>query len=291
MIHHQFQKRLGILQLFGERDALGRVVEQRDEELRPVVLIAHQNTIVGENAGAAAAADVYLSAGVSRRRFDGTAIGGLDRGSRFGRVKLIGAFADDGLACEARKSLESPVGENVPAVFNVLRGDTHRNVVDNRFKEAVRGRELFGKIALLGAILMRRDGTAVRQHVALHQNRAAIDQFDNRSMGLARISSALADDFRNTAAPAQREQFRAGQSRCDIAARKTIDFKISVVAKDDLVIPVDDHNAMAERIQGRRHEGGAAREGALDPVQGSDSPERDGDQKAKRDDRADDELP
>ena len=81
----------------------------------------------------------------------------------FGPEDLVGALADDVIAGEAREALERAVGEDIAAVLDVLGGDADRNVVEHRFQE-LRGRcQLARQLALLGAILMRRDRPAIGQ--------------------------------------------------------------------------------------------------------------------------------
>ena len=117
------------------------------------------------------------------RRLQRGLVRGGDAGGGFGPEDFVGALANNVIAREAREALERPVGENVAAVLDALGGDADRNVVEHRFQELGGGGELARQLALAGAVLMRRDRSAIGQIKMLDQHRLATGQFGDQSLG------------------------------------------------------------------------------------------------------------
>ena len=183
VVDHELEEFLAVLELARQRAAIGDVLEQRDQKFRLVVLVARNHAVGGEDAIFRAALDEEFAAVMAFRRLQRGLVRGGDAGRGFGLEDFVRALANDVIAREAREALKRPVGENVAAILDALGGDADRNVVEHRFQELGGGGELARQLALAGAVLMRRDGSAIGQIKMLDQHRLAIGQFGDQSLG------------------------------------------------------------------------------------------------------------
>ena len=173
--------------------AVGDVVEQRDQEFRLALFVARDHAVGGDDALSRSALDHEFAAELAFRRIERRPVRRLDAGWLSRTEDLVGALADDVVAREAREPLERAVGENIAAVLDVLGGDADRNVVEHRFQK-LRGRcKLARQLALLGAILMRRDRPAVRQRKMFDQDRSAVGQFGDQAFRAGGVVVELID--------------------------------------------------------------------------------------------------
>ena len=182
VVDHQFEEFLGALEFLRKRPAVGDVVEQRDQEFRPVLFVAGDHAVTGEHALLGAALDDELGAEMAFGRVERRLVRRHDAGCGPGLEDLVGALADNMVAGEARKTLERAVGEDVAAVLDALGRHAYRNVVEHRFQELLGGSQLPRKLALFAAILVGGDRTAVRQAEKLDQNRPAVGQLGDEAL-------------------------------------------------------------------------------------------------------------
>ena len=189
---------------------------------------------------------------------------------------LVGALADDVIAREAREAFEGAVGEDVAAVLDVLGGDADRHVVEHRFQE-LRGRRQFSRQpALLGAVLMGRDRSAIGQLEILDQDRAAVGQFGDEPVGLGGAAVEILDaDIEHAALAPQLQQFAAGHVARHVGARQPVDLEIAVVAEHDPPVRIGHHHALVEMVQRGADEGVAPQLRALGAAQRRNHPDRD----------------
>jgi hypothetical protein len=251
VVDHQLEKLLGVFQLVGKRFAIGDVIEQRDQEFGLVLFVARDHAVGGENALLRTALDNEFVAEL--------AFGRIERGlvrlfyARRGRgaEDLVGAFADDTVAGEAREAFERAVGKDVAAVLDALGGHTYRHIVEHRFQELLGRCELSGKLALLATILVRRHRTAVWQRKIFDQNRPPAGQFGNEAFRGAGVCIEIRDaDVEDSALAPQLQQFRPGHVSGNIRTRQAVDFEVAVVAEHDPLPRIRHHHAMAQVVQG-----------------------------------------
>ena len=186
VVDDQLEELLGVLELLGQRFAVGDVVEQRDQEFGLVVVVARDHAVGGKDALLRTALDHDLAAKLAVRRMQRGVVGRFDARRGLGLEDLVGAFADDLVAGKAREALERAVGENVAAVLDALGGHAYRHVVEHRFQELLGRGKLPGKLALLAAILMRRDRAAIGQREIPDQHRAAAGQLGDKAFRCCR---------------------------------------------------------------------------------------------------------
>ena len=179
VVDHEFEELLGVFQLARQRPPVGDVVEQVDQELRLVVLVAGDHAVGGDNALLVAPFDEIFAAVMAFRRLQRRLVRNLDAPGGFRPEDLVGALADDMVAGEAGEALERAVDENIAAVLDALGGDADRNVVEHRFQELRGRRQLARQSALLGAILMGSDRAAVGQAKHLRKHRSPVRKFDD----------------------------------------------------------------------------------------------------------------
>ena len=120
---------------------VGHVVEQRDQEFRPVLVVAGDHAVAGEHARFGPALDHEFVAELTIGRFDRGAVGRRDRRRRRRLEDLVGALADDLLARQPREFFKRAIGQDVAAVLDALGGDADRNIVDDGFQELRGGRQ------------------------------------------------------------------------------------------------------------------------------------------------------
>ena len=210
VVDDEFEELLGVFQFPRQRLAVGHILEQRDQEFRLALVVAGDHAVAGKRALLRAALDHQFVAELAIGRIERGAVGRRDGGRRLRAEDLVGALADDVLARETRESLESAIGEDVAAVLDILGGDAHRDVVDDRFQKLLGGRQLLRQPALLAAILVRRHRAAVRQREIFDCDRSPVGQFgDETFAGLADAIEIFDADVEHAALAPQLEQFAA----------------------------------------------------------------------------------
>jgi hypothetical protein len=147
------------------------------------------------------------------------------------------------------KRSNARLAKNVATVLDALGGDADRNVVEHRFQELGGGGELARQLALVGAILMRRDRSAIGQIKTLDQHRLAIGQSGDQSLcaGGAGIELLHAHIEQVPLAP-HLEQFRSGHALGHVGARQAINFKIAVIEEHDPLLRIGHHHALVQMV-------------------------------------------
>src|SRR6185437_14740539 len=292
IVDHELEELLGAFELDRQRPALRDVLEQRDQEQRLVVLVASDHAVGGEHALLQTALDHELAAIMAIRRIDGGAVGGIDVGRRIGPEDLVGAIADDVIARKAREALEGAIGEDVAAVLDVLGGDADRHVVEHRFQELLGRRQLARQLALLGAIQMRPNRTAIGQGEIFDEDGPAVRQFGDQTFGSSHLSvEPIVADLEGAGGALKHRELRPGHVGRKCRARQAVDFEITLVDEHDPLPRIGHHHALVQVVEGGRDEGVAARLRTLDPAQRRMNPERDRGQEGADDDAADQDLP
>ena len=185
---------------------------------------------------------------------------------------------------ETREALERAVGEDVAAVLDVFGSHADRNVFQHEFEKLLGGSELPRKLALLAAILMRRDRSAVRQWKEFDVNGLPVRQLGNKALGVARLGIELVDaDIEHTALTPQFKELGAGHGRRDVGTREAVNIEVTVVKENNPLPPVGDHDALIEIIQGGADKRVSALFRLLDPPQRGHDRQPDSDQKAADD--------
>ena len=292
VVDHEFKEFLGAFQLARQRFAIGHVFEHRDEEFRFPTLVSGDNALAGHRAGAGTAIDVHFIERIAVGRGGCPAICGGDRGGGMLGIDVVRALAENLLARDSHELLERAIGQDITAILDGLRGDTHRYVVNDGFQKLLGRRQLFREFALLAAILMGRDGAAVRQFEMPHCNRSAIRQFgDETFAGIRQSIELVVADVQRAARTAQIEQLGAGHSGRDIRSRQPIDLEIAVVAEDDPPMRIRHHDALIEIVQRRTDERVPAQMRTLDLAQRRHHPDDDRRQEGHDDEGTDENFP
>ncbi len=276
VVDHQLEEFLGVLELLGQRPAIGDIVEQGDQEFRPVLLVAGDHPDAREDALLGATLDHELVAELAIGRAERGLIRCLDACRRLGAEDLVGALADDVVAGKTGKAFECAIGEDVAAVVDILGGHAYRHIVEHRFQELLGRSKLPRQLALLAAILMRRHRAAVRQRKLSGHDRSPVRQLGHETFrsGGPGPEFLVAELDQAVAAP-HFQQFRPGHVFRDIRTRQAVNLEIAIVTEYDSPLRIRHHHALTEVIQGGTDEGVSAQLCALDLAQRRVHPQRD----------------
>ncbi len=292
VVDDEFEELLGAFQFARQRPPVGDVVEQVDQELRLVVLVAGDHAVGGDYAFLVAPFDEIFAVVMAFRRLQHRLVRDLDAPRGFRPEDLLGTLADDVVAGKAREALERAVDENIAAVLDALGGDTDRNVVEHQFQELRGRRQLARQPALLGAILVGTDRPAVGQAEHLREHRSPIRQFDDDTFRKAGERAEFLGGERHQASrTAQLDQFGTGHAAGNIGAGEPIHFDEAIVAEDDAVLRIGDDHSLIEIVQGGADECAAAQFGVPGPAQRRQGPEPQRRQEGDDGDAAEQQLP
>jgi len=126
----------------------------------------------------------------------------------------FGALAEHTIAGEAREAFESAIGEYVAAVLDALGGHAHRHVVQHRFKKLLGRGELARELALLAAVLVGGDRTAVGQGGILDQHRASAGKLADDTFGPGGLAVVFLDaDIEQPTLAAMFQKLGSGHAR------------------------------------------------------------------------------
>ncbi len=254
--------------------------------------VAHDHAVGGEDPFLRTALDHDLAAKLAIHRVQRRIVGRFDARRGIGREYLVGTLADNLVTGKAREALERTVGENVAAIANALGGDADRNIVEYRLQELPGRVKLARKLALFGAILVRRDRAAIGQREILGPDRTPTGQLGDQAIGHAGVGiEILRADVEHAARAPHRQQFGPGHVRRNVGVLQSVDFEIAIIAIDDPLARIRHHDALIEIVQGGTDKGVSAQLRAFHLAQCREDPERDGGQKRADHHAADQHFP
>ena len=275
-----------------QRLAFGHIVEQRNQKLWLISLVARDHAGTRDDPRTAVMIDRQFITHRADGGLESFAIRLIDGLRSLNPIDRVRRASDDLIPADARELLKGAIGENIAAIIDAFRRDTDGNVVDHRFQEIPAVGEFVGELALFGAILMSGDEAAVGQVPVLDQNRAAVLEIADIPLALLGRAGIFLDG-RLDEAPllAQLQKIAAGHAGEKIETVETVHLEVAVVAKYDAFLRVEHHDAVGEVVERAGYKGRTPDIGMARAAQRRRYPENDRSKERNDHKAADQQLP